>query len=94
MSEVREHPGYFGAFCDGEAPGAIRNGSTIVKRSSEPGDANPDGSLGTVLGSVDVAALDPALAAKYSSPFFYFVEWQSSPRVAVGVAGFKIVATQ
>lgn len=90
LDDLGPQPGYTGGFTRSEAVGAVPNGGRIMKQKSEPGDAHPDGSLGTVLGSVDVVSIDPALARRYASRFFYFIEWDAAPRVAVGVAGFKV----
>lgn len=80
------HPGYVGVFTRGEAPGAYPNGSRIKKVWGEPGDANPLGTEGTVLGSV----YHP------DHGYAYFVEWDTRPKWAVGVTERKIgpVVTQ
>lgn len=90
----RYWPGYTGAFTRHQAEGAIPNGEIVMKQASESEDGNPNGTLGTVLGSIDAEKIDPALAKKYGSRFFYFIEWQPNPCVAVGVAGFKIARRQ
>lgn len=83
-----EHDGYSGFFTRKQSPGAIENGTTIVKVNSERGDATPDGARGVVLGSMPVPNELASIAM--SSDFFYFVEWDHSPRTAVGVLGFKV----
>jgi hypothetical protein len=86
------HPGWHGAFTRSQAAGAIPNGTRIVKQNSETNDANPDGTLGTVLGSINVEKL------KIPNPkgvrFAYFVEWDTSPKAAVGTLDFKIGPVQ
>jgi hypothetical protein len=77
---LHEHPGYAGMFTRHQMPGAIANGTRIVKTASEPGDANPDGTLGTVLGSVGHPDVGNA----------YFVEWDTKPRVACLVRAHRI----
>lgn len=77
---LREHPGYAGLFTRHQMPGAIPNGTRIVKTASEPGDSNPDGTLGTVLGSLG----HPSVGIGY------FVEWDTSPRVACLVRALRI----
>lgn len=94
MITMRSWPGYTGDFTRDQAEGAIPNGTTVVKTKSEEGDTNPNGSLGTVLGSIDTEKIDPALSKKYGARFFYFIEWQARPKVAFGVAGFKIERQQ
>lgn len=78
---IREEPGWTGPFSRKQFPGAIPNGSRIRKVSGEPGDAHTLGARGTVLGSIQPL---PHL------PYFYFVEWDDSPRIACGVLGAKI----
>lgn len=80
---VREEPGWRGAFTRHEQPGAIPNGTRVVKVHAEAGDANPTGTRGTVLGSL---AHPEVLAGEV----LYFVEWDTQPRTAVAVAGFKL----
>jgi hypothetical protein len=75
---LTEH-GYLGAFTRDQAPGAIANGTHIVKTRTEEGDANPIGATGVVLGSLC-----------HEEKYLYFVEWDSLPRVAVGVSDWKI----
>lgn len=79
-----EEAGWVGGFTREQAEGAIQNGSTIVKVWSERGDTHPVGTKGTVLGSIH----HPQLG------YLYFVEWETLPRVAVGVIGEKIGAMQ
>lgn len=67
-------------FTTDQAPGAIPNGTPIVKTFSDKGDANPVGTTGIVLGSM----FDGEHIAGY------FVEWQTMPGVPVFVAEFKI----
>jgi hypothetical protein len=62
------------------APGAYANGTRVRKSDSEPGDATPTGTLGTVLGSV--AHPDRGIG--------YFVEWDSAPKCAVLVIAWKL----
>lgn len=75
-------PGWFGAFTTLEALGAWRNGTRIVKIESEDGDTNRVGSLGKVLGSV----------YEKTKGLAYFVEWDTTPKVAVLVMAWKITA--
>lgn len=74
--------GWLGSFTTMEALGAWRNGTRIVKCSSEEGDAHRNGSLGKVLGSIHEPKKGLA----------YFVEWDSKPKVAVLVMAWKITA--
>lgn len=62
-----------------EAPGAWRNGTTVAKVNSQPDDGTPDGTLGKVLGSIDVSAKGPA-------KFAYFIEWAIRPGLPVFTA--------
>lgn len=83
------HDGYVGMFTRNQAAGAIPNGSTIRKRNSEPGDANPNGALGVVLGSIDAREFD--LPAQFAGvTYCYFIEWHAYPRKAVGTTDIKV----
>lgn len=78
----------------GQAEGAIPNGTPIVKVNTEQGDINPTGTKGIVLGSVPVD-LPPNILERLSeaarqAKFFYFVEWESTPGVPVGIGDWKI----
>jgi len=73
-------PGWVGVFSTDEAPGAMRNGTRIVKSAKDPGDARGIGATGTVLGSLS----DPEWG------LCYFIEWDSQPRVAVAVIAWKV----
>jgi hypothetical protein len=79
-------------FTGQEAPGAVSNGCRIVKVNSEPADGHPDGSLGTVAGSIAVpdemrANMPPHLR---DVEFVYFIKWDSYPELPVFVIGRKI----
>lgn len=84
-SPFQNHEGYIGAFTRGTAEGAIPNGARVRKVNSEPSDGNPDGTLGTVLGSFS----DPEVQ---DGAVVYFVEWDSRPGMAVGVMERKVEA--
>lgn len=82
---LRDEPGWIGHFTREQAPGAIPNGTPIIKVEAEDGDANPVGTRGKVLGSIrDPRVMDNAL--------LYFLEWDSMPRTAVACIGWKIAA--
>jgi hypothetical protein len=76
----RPHPGWYGLFTRHQMPGAIRNGTRVVKVRTEAGDTHPVGSLATVLGSMG----HPDVGIGY------FVEWDARPRFAVLVVADKI----
>jgi hypothetical protein len=80
---IQNHPGYIGAFTRETAPGAIPSGARVRKVNSEPGDGHKDGSVGTVLGSMSHPEV-------HGGAVFYFVEWDTRPRMAVSVMGFKV----
>lgn len=67
-----------------EADGALKNGRTVRKVNSEEGDGNPDGSIGTVLGSISHEEHGP----------FYFVRWDRMAYFAVGVMAKKVEAVE
>ena len=79
---IRHEAGWHGAFTRDQAPGAIPNGTSIVKTATEAGDVHPVGTKGTVIGSI----CDP----KVDSRTLYFVEWASRPHAAVAVVDWKI----
>lgn len=81
----RHEPGWFGAFTRAQAPGAMPNGSPIVKAKGEAGDGTPEGTPGVVLGSLNHPDVDA---------LFYFVEWANRPRCAVAVIDWKIEAAR
>ncbi len=83
---IKNHKGWVGQFTNDQAKGAIPNGTRIKKTESEEGDATPDGTLGTVLGSLRAPP-------EMGMLLFYFVEWDNSKRVAVGIMGWKIALT-
>jgi hypothetical protein len=81
ISDLGNHSGFYGAFTRNQADGAYVNGTRIKKVLSEKGDATPNGTLGTVLGSIGVPE---------DNGVFYFVEWDDKPRFAVGTINVKI----
>lgn len=91
LADLGQHDDYAGMFSRYEAEGAFPNGTRIRKHSSEEGDSHPDGSLGTVLGSLKVEgdAANSFSKAK-GIGYLYFVEWDDSPKVAVGTVDLKI----
>jgi hypothetical protein len=78
-----------GFYVEGEADGAIRNGSRVVKCDSEPGDGHPDGTVGSVISSL---AVPNHMRHEYGADYFYWVEWESDPGMAVGVLDRKVRA--
>lgn len=83
MIPFKNEPGWSGAFTRDHAKGALPNGSRIVKVMDEPGDGHKAGSLGTVLGSIRTP---PDFPFRY----FYFIEFDNTPKRAVAVMGTKI----
>lgn len=83
------HPGYRTPFCNKQAPGALPNGTVIVKHNSKATDATKDGSLGKVLGSI--GPTPEALKAMFPGVnYFYWVEWNDDPGMAIGCVDTKI----
>jgi hypothetical protein len=80
---LKAHPGYHGMFTTDNYAGAMPHGTRVRKRNSELGDAHPNGSVGTILGSIGHAEIGT----------FYFVEWDRLPRVAVGCIALKVEKT-
>jgi hypothetical protein len=71
-----------------EAPGALPNGTPVVKIDAGPRDLHSIGARGTVVGSLKTP--DELLRRFPGVPYCYFVEWADMPGVAVGVASTKI----
>jgi hypothetical protein len=89
---IQYEDGWTGGFTRRQAEDAIANGSKVVKVQGEPGDGTELGTVGTVLGSL---APNDSLIERFGqgerwAAIFYFVEWDTKPRVAVGVLGWKI----
>jgi hypothetical protein len=87
MMQLGLYPGWIGIHTRAQAPGAMPNGTRIVKAALEAGDAHPLGSAGRIIGSI---AADYETARRFDAPFFYFVEWDDAPRIAIGVNSAKI----
>jgi hypothetical protein len=83
MIDFREEPGWVGVFTRNQELGTWRNGTRVRKTNSEPGDATPNGTLGTVLGSISSPEVQDGAV-------MYFIEWDNRPKVAVGCMGFKL----
>jgi hypothetical protein len=79
---LRQERGWTGAFTRQNAPGAIPASTRIEKAWCDPGDPNPVGTKGTVLGSISHPELGIA----------YFVEWDTYPCCAVLAVAKKIKA--
>jgi hypothetical protein len=80
MLELPDYePGWIGALTRAQAEGAYPNGSRVVKRDSEPGDAHRTGDKATVLGSL-----------RFGDKVLYWVEWDDAPMVAIAVVAEKI----
>jgi hypothetical protein len=97
---LKTEVGWQGVFTRQQAAGAIENGARIVKLESEAEDSQPNGALGTVLGSLGPFPPEAAAEAKaelvakglepHDAVFAYFVEWDALPRTAVGIMDWKI----
>lgn len=96
LARVRPEPGWLGVFTREEAPGALGNGTPVAKVRSEPGDTFPDGTRGTVLGSIgpgpDEPTPTPHGATIPPGAYLYFVEWEPRPRYAIAIASNRLAA--
>ena len=92
VPRLTEHPGYSGTFTRHQAEGAWANGTRVAKQNSERCDANPNGSLGTILGSFKrPAEVTGRPGLDFTAvTYCYFVEWDSMPKVAVGTIDIKL----
>ncbi len=83
------------AFARSEAPGAVRNGQTIIKINSTHGDDEElettgavDGDRGIVLGSSLCAWGNGGIPIP--AEIVYYIEWDHAPKVAFGVLATRI----
>lgn len=56
-----------------QADGAWPNGATVFKRNSQSDDRTPNGTCGTIIGSIDVRELQKTAA------YGYFIKWPDFP---------------
>jgi hypothetical protein len=78
-------PGYVPVMLfDGQAEGAIPNGTLIEKCNKEGGDAYDNGTFGTVLSSMYIGDMDER------TDYCYFVDWLPDPGVPVMILGHRI----
>jgi hypothetical protein len=84
LPDLISEPDIEGFFTRDQAPGAIENGSRVVKVAATDGDAHPIGAEATVLGSVG------PLPWQGASVFGYFVLWDAHPHHAVFCVGSKL----
>lgn len=87
---LKNEPGWTGSFSRAEAEGALRNGTRVRKLIMEEGDTHPVCAPGTVLGSLAVPA-ELSRGQRHQVRFFYYVEWDMSPKEACAVMDYKIV---
>lgn len=80
---IHPYPGWHGSFTCDEAPGAIPNGTLIVKQNSDEGDVSTDGSTGVVLGSFWHELMG-------DKGVMYFIEWTARPNVAIAAIACKV----
>lgn len=85
MNNLRNEPGWMGAFIRDRAENGLPNGTRVIKTNSKPDDGHPDGTPGVVLGSFSHPEI-------MDNMVFYFIEWAPRPRVAVGCMASKIEA--
>lgn len=86
-------PGWNGMLTRNEAEGAFRNGTRVRKRNSEPNDTHPDGTEGTILGSIPNETRDSFTneeGVEVIIEYLYFVEWDPLPKWAVGTIDLKV----
>ena len=72
------------ATIDHQADGAIPNGARVVKQNAEQGDTHPDGTPGTVIGSL------PPVMYQDRLTIMYCIEWGPSPGIPVFTVDYKV----
>lgn len=77
---VRPHLGWHGVFCTAQYPGALPNGTRVVKVAWEPGGAHSLRDKATVLGSL----------GHPEKGIGYFVEFDENPKQAFFIISTKI----
>jgi hypothetical protein len=87
---IDNHPGWTGVYTTRNAPGALPAGTRVTKALDEPGDAHHIGDEGTVLGSIAMPDDEVFMTSFGPVKTFVFVEWDSDPKVAVGIIDVKI----
>jgi hypothetical protein len=75
---------------EGEAEGAMRNGTRVVKTYSEPQDTHEPGALATITGSLPRIELLETPYALDPGEFMYFVRWDDLPDMPVACRGKKL----
>lgn len=82
---IQEEPGWRGGFTRHQAPEAqFANGTQVIKSVSEALDGHAVGVRGVILGSIHAPEVGTG----------YFVEWSTSPKVAVFVIEAKLSRAQ
>jgi hypothetical protein len=86
------HDGHEGLHTLQHAPGAMPNGTTIYKVIHIEGDMGPLNSKGVILGSMLLPpeVMEKIKAPHDADPYFYFVEFEHSPRYAVAIRGWAL----
>lgn len=64
-----------------EAPGALVNGTRVLKKKSVPGDGHFDGATGTVVGSL----------GPHKGAYCYWVRFDDHPRMLIGVHSTRVL---
>lgn len=80
-------PGGAVLFLPGEAEGALKNGTEIVKANTEAEDSVPNGTKGVVLASHDFSEF-PGVGR--IDGIAYFVEWENFPGLPVLIHAKRI----
>jgi hypothetical protein len=92
LGRLRGEPGWAGVFTREQAPGALPNGSTVMKTLDAPGDSHELGARATVLGSIgpQPESVDVGDRVVPAGAYVYFVEWEDAPRAAVAVTSDRV----
>lgn len=88
----KEHGQFLKSLIGHQAPGAILNGHRIRKIGSEPKDRTPNGTAGTVLGSIGgTAVFDSIVINGIAIDYGYIVKWDNDENAeGVFIVNFKV----
>jgi len=80
--------GFVAVFTNKQAEGAWKNGTRVVKTSSDAADTHQDGAGAVIVGSLGLAWAE---SSDRQNVYLYFVIWDDkNPRCPVAVADYRL----